>query len=127
MIGFLQRSSRLFCLKLRVPGGKMALISAYAPHSGWPFDSRQDFFHQLADMYQRTSINVPKLILGDLNARILRRLPGEGTIIGGPMFGTPTAALRLASNRELLLETCAALDVVVANTFFVKPPEEQVS
>ena len=43
IIGFLQRSNRLACIKLRVERGRAAIISAYAPHSGWSFDVRQSF------------------------------------------------------------------------------------
>ena len=65
-IGFLQFSNRLCCLKLRVPHGQLALISAYVPHSGYSIDVRQAFFDELRHMYQRTSVNGLKLVLGDL-------------------------------------------------------------
>ena len=41
--GFLQFSNSLACIKIRVTGGQLAIISAYAPHSGYPFDARQAF------------------------------------------------------------------------------------
>ena len=127
IFGFLQHSSRLACLKLRVPGGKMAVISAYAPHSGHSFDTRQAFFEELGDVYSRTSVNGPKLVCGDFNARIQRRLPGEHSFVGDHVFGHSQARLELSSNRELLIETCASYDLAVANTFFEHPPERQAT
>lgn len=104
IVGFLQHSNRLACLKLRIPGGKLALVSAYAPHSGYAFDIRQEFFEELGTMFKRTSVNGPKYIFGDLNSRIQRQMPGEETVFGDHVFGNPLADLGLGSNRELLLE-----------------------
>ena len=50
--GFIQLSNRLCGLKLRVPKGEVALISAYAPHSGYPFDVRQSFFEELRQWHE---------------------------------------------------------------------------
>ena len=70
VVGFIQNSNRIACLKLRVPQGKIALIYAYAPHGGYPFDIRQSFFSQLSEAFEKTSVNGLKLICGDLNSRI---------------------------------------------------------
>ena len=86
VIGFLQYSARLCSLKIRVVGRKMALMSAYAPHSGYPFDQRQVFFEQLGDMIENTSVNGLKLVTGDLNSRIYRRLRGEEYVLGEFVF-----------------------------------------
>ena len=127
IVGFLQFSNRLACLKLRVTGGVVGIISAYAPHSGYPFDIRQQFFEQLGSMYEKTSVNKGKVVLGDLNCRIHRQLPGEEAYFGEHIYGNPDAALALASNRELLSEFCCTYGMAVANTFFSKMPEEQVT
>ena len=124
---FLQLNSRLACLKFRVAGGKLGIISAYAPHNGHPFDARQEFFEKLGSMYERTAVNKGKFIFGDLNSRLHTRLPGEEAYIGDYVFGDPSANLGLSSNRELLLELCASYDLTVSNTFFSKPWEKQVT
>ena len=49
------------CLKLRVPRGRIAILSTYAPHSGYPFDTRQAFFEDLGDVLLHTSVNGSKL------------------------------------------------------------------
>jgi hypothetical protein len=70
VIGFVQASSRFASLKLRVEGGKINLITAYAPHSGYPYAERQRFFTELGDFENKLSAHGPNLILGDMNARL---------------------------------------------------------
>ena len=77
IVSFCQVSARMASLKIRVQGGKMALVSCYAPHSGYPLEDRVRFFSDLQAFTRNISVHGPKLILGDLNARIYRRLPGE--------------------------------------------------
>jgi len=127
VVGFLQFSSRLACLKLRVPGGKIGIICAYAPHGGYSFDVRQQFFEDLGSMYARTSVNKGKLIFGDLNSRIQKQLPGEEEYVGDYVFGNPEATLEPSSNRELLMEHCCTFGLAVANTFVSKPQAEAVT
>ena len=105
----------------------MALISAYAPHSGYSFDQRQLFFEQLGDMIKNTSVNGMKLVAGDLNARLHRRFPGEEDIMGEFIFGNEGADMILGSNRELMVEMCAKHNMVISNTCFDHPREEQVT
>jgi hypothetical protein len=56
--------------------------------------------------------------LGDLNARIHTRLPGEESCFGEFVVPGVRTDWELGSNRELLLEACLSQDLVVANTFF---------
>ena len=125
--GFVQLSSRVACLKLKVRNGKIALISAYAPHSGRAYDERQNFHAQLDRAYQRTSVNGPRIVFGDLNARLHTCLPGEGDVIGDFVFRTGRAVEELSSNRELLLELCTSHSLAVANTFMDTPLEGQLA
>ena len=127
VVGFLQFSNRLSCMKIRVSRGQIAIINGYAPHSGYPFAVRQCFFEKLGDMIRKTSLNGLKLVFGDLNARIQRRMPGEDAFVGEYVFGSTNAGLQLGSNRELMLEVCASECLCVANTFFEHACEEQVT
>ena len=43
IVSFCQASSRMASLKIRVQGGKMSIITAYAPHLKYEFSDRQDF------------------------------------------------------------------------------------
>ena len=91
------------CLKFRVPGGKIGIISAYAPHAGYAFDSRQKSFEDLGSIYERTSVNKAKLIFGDLNSRLHKQLPGEEQHVGEYVFGDPSTTIKLSSNRDLFI------------------------
>ena len=68
LIGLLQYSNRIACLKLRVPQGKIAIIATYAPHSGYSYDIRQGYFEELENVISKTSVNGLKLVCGDFNA-----------------------------------------------------------
>ena len=125
LVGFLQMSNRLACLKLRVSGGQIAILSAYAPHSGHPHDERQYFHQELGQLYGRTSVNGMKLILGDLNAGVGSALAGEDVYIGKHTFGATRS--HFGSNRDLLLELCAARHLVVANTCFDVPASQRAT
>ena len=63
-----------------------------------------------------TSCHGLKAICGELDARLHKRLPGEATNMEESMNGNPNAPLRLGSNRDLLMETCVPLDLVIGNT-----------
>ena len=80
-------------------GGKVVLISAYAPHSGKPPQERASFFNDLTTLYSTTSANGAKVVLGDLNARLHQRYPGEDAIMGPHVFGNPAAVANPESNR----------------------------
>ena len=127
IIGFCQLSERLASVKLRVTGGKAVLFSAYAPHSGKPFGERQTFYQHVAEAYSATSSHGPKLLFGDWNARLYRRMPGEEKVIGEHVFYNSSAAIPADANRNLLLELCASNDLVIANTFSEHQPDALVT
>ena len=126
-MGFCQATARMASLKLRVSGGKAVLVSAYAPHSGYNFAERQSFYHDLSEFAAKLSSHGPKIIFGDFNARLYRRMPGEEHIIGPNVFNNAEAIVKDDMNRHLLIELCTSLDTVVANTFFETPDTEQVT
>ena len=127
IIGATCYSNMIACLKLRVPGGNACICSVYAPHNGHSLRVRQSFFAQLIRRYNSVSAHGPKLIYGDLNARIHHRLAGEDPIIGPFPFGDPLAIIGGSKNRQLLIEACKALRLTVANTWFDSSIEDQVS
>ena len=73
------------------------------------------------------STHGPKLVYGDLNARIHKQLAGEERIVGPFAFGDPHAVIGATSNRQPVIKTCKTLSLVLANTMFEHSPEEQVS
>ena len=69
----------------------------------------------------------PKIIMGDLNSRLQRRLPGEEDVVGDFVFGNPHATFELGSNWELLLEMCVNPSLIIGNTVFEHSAHEQVT
>ena len=43
IVSFCQSSSRMASLKIRIEGGKMSIVTAYAPTHTYEFSERQDF------------------------------------------------------------------------------------
>ena len=127
VVCFKQVSARLASLRLRVRGGNIAVISAYAPHGGYKFKARHDFFGQLSKCMIACKTNGPTLVFGDLNSRLHLSRVGEADIIGPFAFGNAAAQVDATSNRELLVEFCASNAYCVANTFVDRPPEQRVT
>ena len=79
-------SARMAAIKIRVPGGKIAIISAYAPQSMISADRRLLFFTDLEVYYNSISVNGMKLLCGDFNPRLRYQFPGEEEIMGMHFF-----------------------------------------
>ena len=127
VVSFCQDSSRMAALKIRVRGGKMSIITAYAPHSGYDFADRQSFFHSLSEFVHKQSVHGPKLVFGDLNARLFRQLPGEEHLIGPYVFENRVAKISPCANRHLLVEFCTDVGMTVMNSFCDVPFDQKVS
>ena len=127
VVSFCQFSGRQASLKMRVPGGKMVVCSLYAPHQGKPFEERPQFNQSSSEWIGKLSRHGPLLVLGDFNARLHTRFATEEHRLGEYIFGYTSAEPHPESNRQLLLELCEALDLVVGNTFFAQPPSRQVT
>ena len=122
-------SERICYLKVRVKGGKAAIINAHAPHNGHEYQLRQQYFTQLAGVASTVSTSGLKLIVGDLNSRIHNSTGGEQEVFGDYCFGDPryNPALHPDSNRELLIELCMTRGMCVANTFINNDVENQAT
>ena len=73
------------------------------------------------------SVHGPKLIYGDLNARLHFRTASEYSIIGQHVFGDSSSSLSASINCNLRLEVCSNLNLCIANTFFQHCPESTVT
>ena len=120
-------NDRLASLKLCVSGGKLNILSAYAPHSGHSYESRKEFFDQLVLAWKPMSAHSSTIALGDLNAKLFHRTPADEDIIGQYLFESQLRKEMAQTNRELLLEVCRAMRCCVANTFFEHTPENLVT
>ena len=125
--GFLQFSDRLASLKLNVAGGKVGIITGYAPHNLKPYDDRHRFYLELGTLLELTSVNGPKYILGDFNARIGFQRPGEDTCYGPFGFGRELVHITDIPNRDLLLEFCTEMEYAVGNMFISTPAEQKIT
>ena len=125
---FAMHSDRICVLKIRVRGGKFAIINNYSPtNSGYDYSVRQTHFGELRRIYSSVSCYGSKVLLGDFNSRVNKRFPGEEDVLGQHCFGNPSYVQDPDTNRELLMETCAATGLCLANTFFENSPERLVT
>ena len=127
VLGFVQPSNRFMGIKLRCAGGKLSIISAYAPHSGRKYDERLAFFQNLGWFYKSMSTHGPTIVYGDLNSRLYQISAGEERYIGPHALLNPVQRITPQMNRYLLLEFCAAEDMQIANTFFEHDLEDTVT
>ena len=124
---FRQESSRMASIKLRIHGGKLTLVTTYAPHSGYPFNVRQEYFQTLGQFFHSQSGNGPKLVCGDFNSRLFRQLPGEEHIIGQHVFSNVDSQISSDANRNLLVEFCTCAGLMVSNTFADTADKQKVT
>ena len=127
VIGCSPISNRICSLKLRVTHGVIGIICAYAPHNGHALLLRQQFFQSLQDAYNSLSVNGPKMIFGDLNARLHHRLAGEHHILGPNCFGDIDTSFSTSNNRSLLMEACESLNLCLTNTLLDHEVESLVT
>ena len=127
VLGFCQFSSRICGLKIKIEGRKLGLISAYTLHNGYAFEARHNFFSELDSFYASISCNGGVMIIGDLNARLYTRLPGEESYIGPYFFKNQFKECNSKMNRFLLIELCCKYDLQIANSYFSKTPEDTVT
>ena len=127
IFGFLQASDRMASLKLKVAGGKVGIITGYAPHNLKPYDERHDFYVNLGRLWEDTSVNGHKYLFGDFNARIGFRKPGEHEVFGPFGFGGEAVHQVDVPNRDLLFEFCTGLEYSVGNMFHQTPAHQKAT
>ena len=95
---------RMAAVKVRVAGGKIAFITAYAPQSEHTADKRNAFFSKLGSYYESISVNGEKYVCGDFNSRLRMRFPNEENIIGEHFFQGILKMPEIDSNRNFLMQ-----------------------
>ena len=93
-----QVSDRLCTLRMKVVGGILGLVTAYAPHNLHSLPDRFQFYVDLDIQFRKLSANV-----ANMNARLGAQLPGEDHIIGPYTFGRRAAHQVETPNRDVLL------------------------
>eukprot|EP00969_Alexandrium_andersonii_P097890 4321292-Alexandrium_andersonii.AAC.1 len=115
--------SRMAVLGIDTGPRKLWIFSVYAPHEERPEEERREFYDNL-DMFlgKYRTAGVP-IIIGDLNARI-RRIQERGPLGPFHLRGIePATQGGQETNEELLINFCAANELVLAGSFFRRRQE----
>ena len=123
----MQHTGRTAYVKMTVQGGTLGVLTAYAPHNDKPPEEKFKFYEDLGDVFNKCSVNGQRLILGDLNARLGQRRPGEEEVIGGHTWGREAQKKVEPPNRDLLMQFCFESGLAVANTYEQGVPEEKAT
>ena len=125
---------RIMVMGLDLAPRRLSLVSVYVPQSRREEEERTDFADELGKVIDRCQRKGAALILGDFNARIHARLRGEDAILGPHIYGAGVEKLQSGvwdqggrTNRDLLMEICAAQDLKVMNTWFKKEEKRKVT
>ena len=127
IISFKAISDRVGSLRVKVTGGILMIHNVYVPHDGHSLEVRQHTFAELSRETKARSEHQTTLVLGDFNAQLGSRKPGEEDCVGPYMFEKQLKPKNVVTNRDLLLEHCTAHRMVIANTFFDNPVDFQVT
>jgi len=114
-------SERLLALKMQTQGGRLTIVSAYAPTLDSPEDTKDLFYHSLDSLLSGIPTSESVLVLGDFNARVGADQEAWPRILGH--FGVG----KMNSNGQRLLELCAAQCLCITNTFFNVKTQHKVT
>ena len=113
VLGVVFVSDRIIELTLQLRGRRtLRLIQVHAPHAGCADADYDDFLDQLADLLQARRPTAT-VVLGDFNAIVGSRLPGE-------RFVGPHSSGGRNARGETLVDFCESQKLFAMNSFFRK-------
>ena len=119
--GFKPISNRIAQLQLSVRGGFVTLLTVLSPHNLRPLPERIEFHNSLERTLESSRRSRTTYILGDFNARMGQRRPGEEHILGDYCFGREAQHAVELPNRDLVIELCTNFEYIIANTWAPNP------
>ena len=115
-------NDRLMSLRLPLTNKKYATIfSVYAPTMTNPEEVKSKFYEELTKAISEVPSSDKLLILGDFNARV-----GQDHLAWPGVLGTQGIG-KCNTNGLLLLETCAAHELLITNTVFQLPTRQKTT
>ena len=116
-------NGRIMHATIKTKGKYLTIINVYAPQSLRPIEEKINFYEEVErehDDRRRTSTT---MIIGDFNARLQARCPGEESYIGEFVFGRgkeyiATQHPRTTENRELFMEYCQENKLTIPSAQF---------
>ena len=113
--------------------GDLDIVSSYAPQACHTDPTASDkHYQELHTIMDQKYAYSPKIICGDFNARLIKALPTESSVIGPFTFGANTHEIDFLSdaqfeNRSRLIEFCLERNMIIKNTFLQKAEEHLIT
>jgi hypothetical protein len=107
-------NQRMMVLRIRIGKSVLNLVSVYAPQVGRAMNEKEEFFIQLGAVLSAIKEDECLIVCGDMNGHVGKEVDGFDKVHGGHGFGSRNL------EGEMLLEFADAMDLAVANTWFMK-------
>jgi hypothetical protein len=125
-----QIKGRIATVTFASHGYDLTFICAYAPHSGYPTDTKEDFYDQLSKEIALCRGHF--YIGGDFNARIHHIREGDADVCGPYTIGRGMEYLnhmneKTKESRTLFLGWCKKHRLTILNSQFSKPPDKLIT
>ena len=114
MIEVKRINQRMMVLRIRIGKSVLNLVSVYAPQVGRAMNEKEEFFIQLGAVLSAIKEDECLIVCGDMNGHVGKEVDGFDKVHGGHGFGSRNL------EGEMLLEFADAMDLAVANTWFMK-------
>ena len=105
-------NSRLTKIRMKGKHINITIIQCYAPTNDTEEESKDAFYDQLQAELERTPCHEMKIVMGDLNAKVVSDNTNHDRSMGKEGCGS------VNNNGERLLEFCTTYDLVIGETLF---------